>query len=99
MSEHRHDRISIDPRIAAGKPVVKGTRLPVERVLQHLAQKDRADLLAAFPELTEEDVRACLDDAREAAQRLHPAQPNPTAASACASWLISVSTRPIPRTP
>ncbi len=80
MSEQRHERISIDPRVMAGKPVVRGTRLPVERVLQHLAQTDRADLFEAFPELTEDDVRACLDYAREAVERLHPAQPNPTAA-------------------
>jgi uncharacterized protein (DUF433 family) len=80
MAEHRHDRISIDPRIAAGKPVVRSTRLPVERVLQHLAQRDRSDLFEAFPELTEDDVRACLDYAREAVERLHPARPNPTAA-------------------
>jgi uncharacterized protein (DUF433 family) len=44
----------------AGKPVVAGTRIPVERVLRHLEENDRADLFAAFPELTEEDVRACL---------------------------------------
>jgi uncharacterized protein (DUF433 family) len=80
MTEHRHERIPIDPRIAAGKPVVRGTRLPVERVLQHLARKDRADLFAAFPEVIEDDVRARLDYAREAVERLHPARSHPTAA-------------------
>jgi uncharacterized protein (DUF433 family) len=67
------DRIMQDPNIMAGKPVVRGTRIPVERVLQHLEDNDQADLFAAFPELTEEDVRACLAYAREAIalQRQH----------------------------
>jgi uncharacterized protein (DUF433 family) len=52
-----------------GKPVIKGTRIPVERVLAHLEENDRADLFEAFPELTEEDVRACLAYARAAVER------------------------------
>ncbi len=63
------DRISQDPEIMVGKPVVKGTRIPVDRVLHHLAENDRADLFAAFPELTEEDVKAVLDYARAAVAR------------------------------
>jgi uncharacterized protein (DUF433 family) len=44
-----------------GKPVVKGTRIPVERVIQHLADNpDLNDLFLAFPHLTREDVPACL---------------------------------------
>src|SRR5438876_9871415 len=55
------DRIIIDPRILAGKPVVKGTRIPVELVLAHLAQDlDLKTLFAAYPHLTKEDVKACL---------------------------------------
>lgn len=64
-----HDRITQDPKVMVGKPVVKGTRIPVERVLAHLEENDRADLFAAFPELTEEDVRACLAYARGAVVR------------------------------
>ncbi|MBI1801042.1 MAG: DUF433 domain-containing protein [Chloroflexi bacterium] len=61
------DRIIIDPLILAGKPVVQGTRIPVELVLKHLAQNpDLNELFAAYPRLTIEDVRACL----EYAQRL-----------------------------
>ena len=52
-----------------GKPVVKGTRIPVERVLAHLEENDRADLFEAFPELTDADVRACLAYARIAVAR------------------------------
>jgi uncharacterized protein (DUF433 family) len=55
------NRIMQDPEIMVGKPVVKGTRIPVERVIAHLAHNpDRNDLFAAYPELTVEDVKACL---------------------------------------
>lgn len=44
-----------------GKPVVKGMRIPVELALKHLAQNpDLADFFAADPQLTIEDVKACL---------------------------------------
>ncbi|MGI8976091.1 MAG: DUF433 domain-containing protein, partial [Thermomicrobiales bacterium] len=53
MEEELHhylDRISEDPRVMVGKPVVKGTRVTVERVLAHLAETpDLDDLFAAFP--------------------------------------------------
>ncbi len=64
MEEELHhylDRISEDPRVMVGKPVVKGTRVTVERVLAHLAETpDLDDLFAAFPHLVIEDVQACL---------------------------------------
>jgi len=44
------DRIVTDPKIMVGKSVVKGTRIPVERVIQHLADNpDISDLFEAFP--------------------------------------------------
>ncbi len=55
------DRIVVDPEIMVGKPVVKGTRIPVELVLAHLAETpDIADLFAAYPRLTLDDIKACL---------------------------------------
>lgn len=61
------DRISQKPNVMVGKPVVKGTRVPVERVLAHLAETpDFSDLFAAFPHLTIDDVRACFAFASEA---------------------------------
>lgn len=55
------DRIIIDPNILVGKPVVKGTRIPVELVLKRLAQDlDMKTLFEAYPRLTKEDVQACL---------------------------------------
>ena len=62
-----HERIVCDPAVMVGKPVVKGTRIPVERVIAHLAHTpDLADLFAAYPELTTEDVKACLQYAHTA---------------------------------
>lgn len=69
MSEQQtyQDHIKQDPTILAGKPVVAGTRIPVERVVAHLANNpDLADLFAAYPELTVEDVKACLQFAHAA---------------------------------
>jgi uncharacterized protein (DUF433 family) len=55
------ERIIADPRILAGKPVVKGTRIAVDLVLEELAQNPAIDeLLAAHPALTRDDVQACL---------------------------------------
>jgi uncharacterized protein (DUF433 family) len=56
-----HEHIVADPRILAGKPVVKGTRIAVDLVLKELAQNPDVDeLLAAHPDLTRTDVQACL---------------------------------------
>jgi len=64
------DRIASDPQIMVGKPVVKGTRIPVERVLQHLADTpDFNDLFEAVPHLTLEDVQACLAYAQHCVER------------------------------
>lgn len=73
------DRITQDPRIMVGKPVVKGTRIPVELVLAHLEENpDLEDLFAAFPRLTRDDVQACLGYARAAVERKRPAhRPGP----------------------
>ena len=55
------DRIISDPGILVGKPVVRNTRIPVELVLRHLAENpDTTELLAAFPRLMLDDVKACL---------------------------------------
>lgn len=69
--QHTHaDRIVQDPRSMVGKPVIKGTRIPVERVIAHLATNpDLADLFAAYPELTLEDVKASLRFAHAAVER------------------------------
>ncbi len=55
------ERIVVDPEILAGKPVVKGTRLGVEFVIDLLAQGwSVEDVLRNYPGLAREDVQACL---------------------------------------
>ncbi|MDP2736107.1 MAG: DUF433 domain-containing protein, partial [bacterium] len=61
------DRIITDLAIMVGKPVLRGTRIPVEKVLDQLAYKpDLEELFAIYPELTLDDVKACLAYARGA---------------------------------
>ncbi len=63
------DRISVDPNVCHGRPCVKGTRVMVWLVLNYLANGDSIeDILAAYPSLTREDIRACLAYAAEAAR-------------------------------
>jgi uncharacterized protein (DUF433 family) len=58
-----------DPEILRGKPRIKGTRIPVGLILGHLAAgKTSADILAEFPDLTADQIAACLDYARELAE-------------------------------
>ncbi len=55
------DRIIIDPGILVGKPVVKGTRLAVEFIVDLLAQGwSEEAILRNYPGLTAEDIKACL---------------------------------------
>jgi uncharacterized protein (DUF433 family) len=54
-------RISINPGVRSGKPCVKGTRITVYDVLEYLAAGMTEDqVLTDFPDLTREDIRACL---------------------------------------
>lgn len=56
-----HERIFVDPSIMMGKPCIKGTRITVELILRKLgAGRSFADLLQAYPRLTEDDLRAAL---------------------------------------
>src|SRR5204863_3503158 len=55
------DRITIDPRIFGGKPIIRGRRLAVEHVLGMLAAGDTPEtILEGYPWLEPEDIRACL---------------------------------------
>jgi uncharacterized protein (DUF433 family) len=56
-----HDRIEMNPQVLLGKPVIRGTRIPVELVLRKLSEgASEVDLLEAHPRLTREDIRAAL---------------------------------------
>jgi uncharacterized protein (DUF433 family) len=55
------ERIEVDPRRLAGKPVIRGTRITVELVVGMLADGwDETRIIAEYPMLVPEDVRACL---------------------------------------
>jgi len=55
------DRISIDPQVLGGQPVVRGTRLTVSLIVESIANGDGVDdLLGAYPFLTAEDIRQAL---------------------------------------
>jgi uncharacterized protein (DUF433 family) len=59
------ERITADPKVLGGKPVVRGTRIAVSLVLEELAHNpDINELLAAHPDLTRTDVQACLSYAK-----------------------------------
>jgi uncharacterized protein (DUF433 family) len=65
------DRITIDPSVRFGKPCVRGTRLTVGDVLAYLAGGMSEDeVLADFPSLTRDDIRACYAFAAERERRL-----------------------------
>lgn len=55
------DRISVDPNVCFGKPCIRGTRIWVSLILDFLANgMDINEILAEYPQLTEEDVRAAI---------------------------------------
>lgn len=55
------NRITIDPDILAGKPIIKGTRIPVSLVLNLLAHDYTFDrIIEAYPILTADDIRAAI---------------------------------------
>ena len=74
MAKEIAERITIDPAVMVGKPVIKGTRMPVALVLARLAvNPDLDDFFLDYPELTVEDVRAVLAYASTLVPKLEPA--------------------------
>lgn len=64
------DRISVDPAVRFGKPCVRDTRITVGDVLGYLAGgMSEAEILADFPQLDQDDIRACLAYAAERERR------------------------------
>jgi len=61
MDEQLWHRISVDPKVMVGKPVIRGTRIPVETIVRMLAQGiSEDDILREYPRLQPEDIRAAL---------------------------------------
>lgn len=55
------ERITVNPKILGGKPIIKGTRITVEFILELLASDvSEEDILKDYPHLTIEDIHACL---------------------------------------
>ena len=70
MAIEWHERIVADPDIMLGKPVIRGTRITVELILEKLAAGETTtDLLAAYPHLTQDDLQAALAYAADSLHR------------------------------
>jgi len=63
------DRIICDPELHHGEPCIKGTRIPVAVIVASLADMSREEVLAAYPQLSDDDIRAALGFAAEASHR------------------------------
>jgi len=65
-----HDRIEIDPKRCGGKPVIKGTRIPVIVVLDELANGESFEAsLGGYPELAVEDLQAAVQYAKASVEQ------------------------------
>ena len=74
------DRISIDPKVCFGKPCIKGTRIWVSLILDFLASGEtEAQILASYPQLQGEDIRAALAYAADVARERIVPIPSPAA--------------------
>lgn len=66
MDEQSGSRITVEPGKRSGQPCIRGMRITVQDVLEYLAGGMTSDeVLADFPELTVEDIRACLEFAAD----------------------------------
>jgi uncharacterized protein (DUF433 family) len=66
MDEDWRERITVDPKVLSGKPIIKGTRIAVEFILELLANSWTVeDILKNYPQLKREDVAAALKYAAE----------------------------------
>lgn len=65
------DRLTIDPAKRGGKPCIRGLRITVYDVLEYLASgMSDSDILKDFPDLTRDDIRACLEFAADRERKL-----------------------------
>lgn len=65
-------RITIDPKVCFGKPVIQGTRVHVTIILGHLAAGDPVETVAQEYGVSKEDVLACIGFALQCVERQHP---------------------------
>lgn len=63
------DRIEINPQVCSGKPVIRGTRVLVVSILSQLSAGESVEAVRqGYPELTDEDVRAAIEFAKESVE-------------------------------
>jgi len=61
MNINLNSRITLDPQVMSGKPVIRGTRIPVDMIVRMIAQGVReADIIREYPRLMSEDIKAAL---------------------------------------
>lgn len=66
------DRINVDPKVLVGKPVIRGTRIAVEFLIDLLAEGwTREQILKNYPQLTPDDIQAALRYAAESLKQEH----------------------------
>ena len=73
------NRITVDPSILVGKPVIKGTRLAVEFIVDLLAQGwQESEIIRNYPGITHDDITACLKYATNIlkAEKIYPFEPS-----------------------
>ncbi len=69
-------RITIDPDICNGKPVIRGKRITAQTILEFLsAGESHEEILRQYPSLTEEDIYACLSFATDLMERKYVVEP------------------------
>ena len=78
-----NERIEINPKIMMGKPVIRGTRIPVELILRKLGEgATEAELLDAYPKLTREELRAAMLFAADTVAHEETAMSSPLSSTA-----------------
>ncbi len=66
MSSGLKRRIVVDPKIMVGKPIIKGTRIPVDAIIHRLAQGASVEeIIQDYPAITKQDVKAALEYAED----------------------------------
>jgi uncharacterized protein (DUF433 family) len=74
ITDYYNGRITIEPGKRGGRPCIRGLRITVYDVLEYLASDmSELDILNDFPELTSEDIKACLSFAADRERRLRAA--------------------------
>jgi len=61
-----YERIAIDPKVMSGKPVIRGTRIPVELIVRMVGQGiSDEEILREYPRLVQDDIRAAVSYAAD----------------------------------